>query len=668
MAAASTAQQPKPTPPNAGTPNAKVAEGQGQTLPAALSRWQEVGDKKGPQRIAALRALGAFDDLRVTDILLGQLRASGGDWSSNQIVEVIGQRPRASALEPLLDLIEKKETQPALRTAACRAVGKQGSRGIDALIAIAADESGTKSDDVRLAAMNGLSASGEERAWRGLAPLALRGNSTQQLVVLRLLAPAKDQKAVTQVRVRLLQESDDVLAAAAWRQLAAERYAKTQNALDDLIARMGQSPPPAARVELIHGLVHGMAPSVFEDFLRLAGDPAPLVQGAVSATAAEFAKDGKLVRWLLTEAIDRATEPERQVVLAIVSKAKVEHVAPMVAKIRAGLQKPTREAVELAIATLPSLQEDPTFVQDLLRMVEDKDPQLRTTGLTLLLDLGIGTAVAVAQKHLDAKEWELRSVSYRYLTKFRELSSIPLLIERFGKEDGRLLAELSEALFVHAGVRCWSRGEWDDWWQKSATGHALPAWESVRSQKQGSTGGGSTAAYYGIPMVSKRSVFLIDTSGSMNAPIGTDKKRTRLDEVKKQLYAAVEKLPEDQLFNIYFYAGGVNPMWPQVQKAAGPDRKAVLERIEKLQIGVGGTNIFDSIDRAFADVEVDTIYLLSDGDPSAGRITDPAQIADQVRRWNYSRQMVIHCVAVGSRSPMLERLAKESSGTYVFVQ
>ena len=618
--------------------------------------------------MAALRTLAAFDDPRVTEVLLDALRRSGGDWTSSQIADAIGLKPRANVLTPLLDLLAAKGTQPGLRTAACRAIARQGSRGIDALIAIAADDTGTQSHELKVAAMNGLSACGEERAWRGLAPLALRGNSTEQLAVLRLLAAAKDVKAVTQVRLRLLQDSDDVLAAAAWRQLAAEGHAKSPSAFDDLIGRMGESPRPAACVELIQGLTYGMRPSTFEDFLRLASNSSPMVYAVLSATAGDFAKDGKLVHWLLEDAIDGASEPSRLVILAILSKASVEDLKPMVGKIRAGLAKPTREAVELAIATLPALIADPAFEQDLQRMVDSQDPPLRTTGLTLMLNLGIDSAVPIAQRQLAAKEWELRSVCYRYLGKFRSLGSIPLLIDRFGKEDGRLLAELSEALFVHAGVRCWSRDEWDDWWQKSKAGHALPAWESVHTAKKSASGGGSTAAYYGIPMVSRRAVFLIDTSGSMSAPIGTDRKRTRLDEVKKQLRASVEKLPDDQLFNIYFYAGGVNPMWPQLQKAVGADRKAVLERVEKTAIGDGGTNIFDSIERAFADLEVDTIYLLSDGAPTAGRVIEPSQLADQVRRWNYARQIVIHCVAVGTRSELLERLAKESGGEYVFVQ
>ena len=286
-----------------------------------------------------------------------------------------------------------------------------------------------------------------------------------------------------------------------------------------------------------------------------------------------------------------------------------------------------------------------------------------------MLELDLGSAVELALAQVGQKSWELRSVAYRYLTRFRDLGSIPALIERYGKEDGRLQQELSDALFAHTGTRCWSREEWDAWWRKNRQGHALPAAETVAAaSKKKPSGGGSTASYFGIPLVSKRCIFLIDTSGSMNAKIGTDKKRTRLDEVKKQLHDAVAKLPDDQWFNIYFYAGSPSPMWSDLRQAAGAEREEVLERIKKTGIGPGGTNIFDSVERAFGNVEVDTIYLLSDGEPSAGRITEPMLIAEQVRRWNYGRQVVVHCISVGTNSKMMERLARESGGEYVFVR
>lgn len=637
-------------------------------IDAALRRWEQSLAKDEKDRGGALNALAALDDPRVTDALVAALKRFAKEPFGARVADAIGQKQRAQSCPALEDALKGKDSSPQLRNAAARALGKQGNRGIDLLVDLAQSESDQVADATRSASRAGLAACKEDRAWRGLAPLALKGNKAEQLAVLQLLAPAKGVKAVTQVRVKLLQESDDVLAATAWRQLASEGYPRAGAALEDLVSRMGSAPQPAARAQLVQGMAFGLFGLSPEDFLRLASTPAAPVQSAVQAVAPALAKDAALLAFLVAAARERDDATERMVALTVVSKATVDALAPHVAAIRAGLQKPTRDAVELALATMPALSKDPQWKDDVRRLLENSDSEIRTTGIALLLDLGIGDAVGVAQRQLDAEAWALRSVCYRYLTKFRDLSSIPLLIARWGKETGRLDMELAEALFVHAGVRCWTREDWSEWWKQNGKGHVLPHMATVTSTKKRGQGGGSTVSYFGIPLVSRRCVFLVDASGSMAAKIGTDKKRTRYDEVRSQLYNAVEKLPEDQLFNICFYSTGVNPMWPELRTAQGEERKQVLERIRASNFTQGSTNIFDSLERAFGDSQIDTVYLLSDGEPSAGRVTDVTQIADLVRRWNYGRQVVIHCVSVGANSKFLERLARESGGEYVFVR
>jgi hypothetical protein len=70
------------------------------------------------------------------------------------------------------------------------------------------------------------------------------------------------------------------------------------------------------------------------------------------------------------------------------------------------------------------------------------------------------------------------------------------------------------------------------------------------------------------------------------------------------------------------------------------------------------------MEQAFADPDVDTIFLLSDGSPSSGPITDVQELADTIQHWNRSRKVIIHTIAIGNDSPFLERLAKESGGLY----
>lgn len=218
---------------------------------------------------------------------------------------------------------------------------------------------------------------------------------------------------------------------------------------------------------------------------------------------------------------------------------------------------------------------------------------------------------------------------------------------------------------MHTGVRLWRRAEWDAWWQQHCATHTLPPEAAIRAQVRGASG--PTVAYFGLPLTSRHVAFLIDVSGSMSAPIGTDRKHTRLDEAKRQLGNAIEKLSEEREFNVIAYESYIHPFWKKLRKAKGKDKAEALDRVAKLAIS-GGTNIFDALERAFMDLGTDTIYLLTDGQPTAGAITNVEELADEIRTWNYRRQVLIHCISIGEDSPLLKRISKESGGSYVFVR
>jgi len=61
---------------------------------------------------------------------------------------------------------------------------------------------------------------------------------------------------------------------------------------------------------------------------------------------------------------------------------------------------------------------------------------------------------------------------------------------------------------------------------------------------------------------------------------------------------------------------------------------------------------------------VDTVVLLTDGQPNCGKYWFPDDILAAVRRRNESRRIAVHCVSLGTDSDLLRRLAAENSGRY----
>jgi Cdc6-like AAA superfamily ATPase len=62
---------------------------------------------------------------------------------------------------------------------------------------------------------------------------------------------------------------------------------------------------------------------------------------------------------------------------------------------------------------------------------------------------------------------------------------------------------------------------------------------------------------------------------------------------------------------------------------------------------------------------IDTIFLLSDGAPGAGKFTSPADILREAKKINQLRRITIHCISIGTDSQLLKDLAAQNSGKYV---
>ena len=93
----------------------------------------------------------------------------------------------------------------------------------------------------------------------------------------------------------------------------------------------------------------------------------------------------------------------------------------------------------------------------------------------------------------------------------------------------------------------------------------------------------------------------------------------------------------------------------------------------------GRTNLYGAIARAFRvsgigtydrhyETAVDTIFLLSDGSPTAGELTSTEDILREIRRLNALRRVVVHTINFGKEpaaAALLQSIARETGGTYV---
>lgn len=630
---------------------------------AAYEQSKQLPDDSAHRR-RTLQWLGEVDHPSVTECLRRELEAAGNRSAAIVVLDAIARVPRPDLQPQLWELFQRDDVPGKVQAAAGRAIVRSGDRGVDRLIEFVrtADADAGRARDAAIAA---LVDHGGDRGHRGLAQFLDKGAMDERLRLLRRMDAVHGVPPVSLARIRLVADGDLITAAVAWRQLAEEEHPRARALAIDVLERLLEQPPPPVAAELIRGIVCVRDADLYPLLLRYGGLPGKVVEKALRAAAPAAARDRELIDWLLRTGLGSSKPAAREVAQLLLAEAPADAVRPLLESVREELRHPTRSSLDHAVALHPLLARDPAWQLDLRQLALSNDREVRIVGLSLLLDLGADVAIAAAQKSLTHSAWELRSVAYRYLTRCRDVGSIPLLIDRVEHEDGRLAHELAGALFAHTGTRCWSRRQWQQWWEAHQLGFVLPPIEAVRGGVD--AGAGVTIAYHGIPLVSKRIAFLIDVSGSMKEPLATDQKRTRLAEAKDQLTHVLAALPEDHECNLIAYDSELHPVWDRLRRVNAENRAALLAATTKLTIGTA-TNIFDALEAAFADPQVDTIYLLTDGEPTTGRLVDPDDIQDEVARWNRQRQIVVHCIGLGVDSRLLRGLAKASGGEYRHVK
>ncbi len=212
------------------------------------------------------------------------------------------------------------------------------------------------------------------------------------------------------------------------------------------------------------------------------------------------------------------------------------------------------------------------------------------------------------------------------------------------------------------------RGWWEQEGGKNSYDENVPP--PPRSAADGSLKDGQvTTTLYGT-IKSKRAIFVCDVSGSMTAKgripgdssgdpddgkeppklgeegVKPGSSGTRIAMLKLELAFVVKSvLGEDAKFNIITFAAEVQKWKTKLTEATGENRKEAVDFVMAMK-AEGGTNTYGALEEAFKDKDVDTIYFLSDGNPSVGDKTRPSDILAAVQRWNRGRSVIVNTIGL----------------------
>lgn len=381
--------------------------------------------------------------------------------------------------------------------------------------------------------------------------------------------------------------------------------------------------------------------------------------------------------------------------------------------------------VSLRLAAIVALGQlrNPAACASLSALAGDADGTLAVAALDALARIGSTEgaqgAVIAALEHAD---WRVRARAIEAAVGLRLKDAIRPLMLRLEAEDGRLRGDAYAALKT---LTLRDFGEqsapWLAWWERTEAGFVLPDLDKVKAALEEERVKGSRYKTGGkqfltVQTKSENILFVIDVSGSMDIPFGDPERLKmtgrsyaslqRLSIVKEELIATINDLPETTAFNIVAFATGVKPWKKDPVRATILNKAGATEWVAKLQpLGVkrggtsfevstgmaievqseGATNTYLALMTALGEPvgddrprtgggfvtepprsPLDTVFFLTDGEPTVGRTVDMNEIRREVQRVNAYRGVQIHVIYVGEiGGEDFQKLARENRGVFV---
>ncbi|GAB4150933.1 MAG: hypothetical protein Fur0037_19620 [Planctomycetota bacterium] len=319
-------------------------------------------------------------------------------------------------------------------------------------------------------------------------------------------------------------------------------------------------------------------------------------------------------------------------------------------------------------------------------------------------------AVRAAIAALGRASWRLDMEICALLSDLRSGEAIPALIDvlqRFkdhpeevqsGRLSGLLLHRAHELLVELTGaVFPQDQPErWRELWESEK--ESLTAMVEKARPREHKSEGTASKGFFGIPVQGTRVLFVIDLSGSMNFPMHgyrtaspgskPPEAETRLDYAKREIERAVRDMPENSFFNFVTYNG--NPKSKQWMKdlvqATSSNKERALKFLRAMRAD-GGTNMWSGLEVGIRmkslvygdryETNVDEMFLVSDGAPNLGDVTDPVEILRLVTETNRFSRLRINTIFITSpneRDPvgmaitpseLMKRMAEQNGGRFV---
>lgn len=396
------------------------------------------------------------------------------------------------------------------------------------------------------------------------------------------------------------------------------------------LARMSR--PGDERLLAIRSLCRIADPNAARALLKLMErQPDPVLAQALADGLGATPRADVLV-WLGSEALETKQPEVLRACLEAIGTAGVREAAPRIVAI---YREASDVAIRFEVVRALGRVGGPGAKPEILDAASQEDWRVRLAAAGALPALAKDDEQALAAVHalLTDPQPCVRRTAVSAVSAAKLEASIPDLVELLENDPRLRTREAAREALKAITDRDY--------------GHDVQAWREWLRARAGAEEGDpppriTFARYYGVPVSSDRVLFVVDVSGSMNWPWRREPRR--IDIARNELVRAIRELKPESLFNIIVFSTRVRA-WQKGEVAADARNvdSAIRWAERTLRDPEGDTYTYDALEEAFdRNTEFDTIFLLSDGQPSDGPYVSPEGILASVKVWNRYRGAVMH--------------------------
>jgi len=178
-----------------------------------------------------------------------------------------------------------------------------------------------------------------------------------------------------------------------------------------------------------------------------------------------------------------------------------------------------------------------------------------------------------------------------------------------------------------------------------------------------------TVTYNGVPIDSDHIAFLLDKSSMMQAVL--EKKGVSKDQAARDELHRVLGLLDDKItFNVFNYHTEVEAMEKRPVRLSAHTRSKAFD-FAAARCNGRAKDIWQVLEMVVADPTLDTVYLLSSGEPDVGLYVHWNRVTRYLADLNRFHKVVVHAVAYSDSQwyrEQLQKIAEVTGGHFEWQQ